>query len=87
MKCEDGPEEIQITGIVSPTGWDESGIVESVCIAADDGKYYFPRLEDKSRVLAGYLRKNVKVTGTISLKRGVRSISISRIEILKRDAD
>jgi hypothetical protein len=87
MRSEDKSEEIVITGIVSPTGWDESGIVESVCIAADDGKYYFPCLEDKGKTLAEFLRKNVRVRGIMSLRNGLRSISVTKIEMLQNEVE
>ena len=82
MLNNDEPRIIEVTGIVSPAGWDERGVVESVCIAADDGKYYYLNFEGRGAELQSLVRKNVMVRGAMSIRAGQRTIFVADIKKL-----
>lgn len=80
MKSRNGVEkETTISGIVSPTGWDDEGRVQTVCVATDQGKYYFLSTEKKELNLVSFLKKYVEVSGIVSTYGNLTYLCISQI--------
>lgn len=82
MKSRNGLDlkETTITGIVSPTGWDEEGRVLTVCVATDYGKYYFLSTERKDVDLVSFVKKYVEASGIVSTYGNLNYLSISNIK-------
>ena len=87
MKKKELPEEVTITGYVTPTDWDWDDAVSGVSIETPDDEY----MVDPNRLgeeLFSELDSEVEVTGFVKEDRdGTKRITITSYEVLSEADD
>lgn len=56
---------VDISGILTPADWDDSGIVSRVCLEADGEREYLIHDDVTGRKLNSFLRKRVRIEGKV----------------------
>ncbi|MGD9320685.1 MAG: hypothetical protein PVH99_11995 [Desulfobacteraceae bacterium] len=87
MKREDSPEEITITGYVTPTEWDWNDDVSAVSVETHDDMYAV-QPNSLGEELFSELDSEVEVTGFLEKDRdGARRITVTSYEVLTEAGD
>jgi len=83
VQTETKTVDVTIRGIVSPSGWDDLGNVQALCIATIHDKYYYIEMGESHREFLYYLKKFVEARGKVTTRNGMSYIAISSIKITK----
>ncbi len=86
MKQKTGLGRFQIRGLIIPVAWDEKGNVLTVAVSTFDEDEYIVDRDKKGNQLIGLLREEVKVSGEIGIKDGVKTIKVRSCVLNKKSA-
>ena len=83
MKPKTDLGRFHIQGLIIPVAWDEKGNVLAVAISTFDEDEYLIDRDEKGEQLLGLLREEVKVSGVVGLKDGVKTIKVTEYVLNK----
>ncbi len=69
-----------VTGIVTPGGWDDTGLLSSLCIRGDGAEVWFVVPGTDLVDLMPFVRKRVRATGRLSHRHGLPHLEVTHIE-------
>jgi len=75
-------EQTVIEGIVTPSGWDDSGTVTAVTISANDEEEYYIRASAGGDELIRLMHKHIRAKGTFKTDEGSDVFVVREYEII-----
>ena len=76
-------DRVHLKGLVVPSTWDESGNVTGISLSTFDEKIYSIDNNGKGRELLGFIRKGVKIEGTVIYEERGKKLNVKDFIRLK----
>ena len=78
-------DRVHLKGLVVPSTWDESGNVTGISLSTFDEEIYSIDNNDKGRELLGFIRKGVKIEGTVIFEEQGKKLNVKDFSRFKSD--
>jgi hypothetical protein len=75
---------VEISGIVIPVDWDQTGRILAAAIATNDEDEYRIDEREKGRKLLQFINKNVQVSGEVREEEGRKIINVKQYRLQKK---